>query len=81
MAFQVLFTPVGAVHERTVDRWAAIFEDAAVAGDLDLPFEGGQLAELFVRLGESMLWADLLGSRALDRGLWEAARRSLFRLG
>lgn len=80
-AYAVLFTPVGRVHERTVERWAALLADAEDSGHVQLPFPSEQFAEMFVRLGESMLWADLLGSAPVDVDDWQRVRRSLFTMG
>lgn len=80
-AYTVLFTPAGRVHERTVERWAALLSDAEADGEVRLPFSSEQFAEMFVRLGESMLWADLLGSTPVDVAGWQRVRRSLFTIG
>lgn len=77
-AYTVLFTHVGRVHERTVLRWTRLLRSAESAGELQLPFPADQFAEMFVRLGESMLWADLLGTTPVDVDGWQRVRRSLF---
>ncbi len=79
-AFRVLFTASGGVHERTVAHWTSLLRHAEESGELTLPFEAGQFAEMFVRLGESMLWSDLLGASAVDVALWADVQRSLFTL-
>lgn len=79
-AFRVLFTPAGAVHERAVPRWAALFRREEQAGSMVLPFDADQFAEMFVRLGETMLWSDLLGARSVDVDLWDRVRRTMFTL-
>lgn len=79
-AFRVLFTAGGDVHRRTVAHWTALLQTAAAAGELTLPFPAEQFAEMFVRLGESMLWSDLLGGSPVDVALWEQVQRALFDL-
>lgn len=59
-AFRVLFMGEARVHARFVQMWRELFVDAEQAGELDLPFDVDELAFVFVRLGESMLYADLL---------------------
>ena len=81
LAFRVLFTPAGGVHQRTVDRWTQLLDDAEAAGELKLPVDAAQFAEMFVRLGESMLWTDLLGTGDINVDEWDAVRRSLFAPG
>lgn len=80
-AYTVLFTPAGGVHERTVGRWTDMLRAAESASEISLPFCAEQFAEMFVRLGESMLWADLLGSAPVDVEAWQQVRRSLFTMG
>jgi hypothetical protein len=58
--------------------WADAFRHAAAGGDVALPFAADELAEMFVRLGESMLWSELIAGRQVDVALWERTRRSLF---
>jgi hypothetical protein len=79
-AFRVLFTAAGGTHARTVGTWTRLFRDAEAAGEIALPFDAGQFAEMFVRLGETMVWSDLVGARAVDLALWEHVQRSLFTL-
>lgn len=79
-AFRVLFTAAGGVHERTVARWTELFRTAAASGEVRLPFDAHQFAEMFVRLGESMLWSHLLGGSPVDEDLWRRVQRSLFTL-
>lgn len=79
-AFRVLFTATTGLHDRSVQRWAGIFRAAEDAGELELPFDAGQFSEMYVRLGESMLWSDLLGHNPVDVDLWADVQRSLFTL-
>lgn len=79
-AFRVLFTTSGRVHERTVARWSQVTRQAEATGEVQLPFDADQFSEMFVRLGETMLWSDLLGASAVDVALWERVQRSLFTL-
>jgi hypothetical protein len=59
-AFQVLFMTKSVVHRRFVELWCELFEQAQEAGDLSRELEADELAFVFVRLGESILYADLL---------------------
>ncbi len=59
-AFRVLFMGEARVHARFVQMWRELFREAEQAGELELPFDVDELAFVFVRLGESMLYADLL---------------------
>lgn len=59
-AFRVLFMAEARVHARFVQLWRELFVEAEQAGELELPFDVDELAYVFVRLGESMLYADLL---------------------
>lgn len=79
-AFRVLFTAAGGTHARTVGSWVRLFRDAQRTGELELPFDADQFAEMFVRLGETMVWSSLVGARAVDLALWEHVQRSLFSL-
>lgn len=79
-AFRVLFTAAGGLHERTVARWTELFHDAAASGEVELPFDAHQFAEMFVRLGESMLWPHMLTGSPVDEDVWRQVQRSLFSL-
>ena len=76
-AFRVLFTPEGRVHERMVAWWTAAFAAAADNGDLTSSLDVGKLAYVHVRIGESMLYADLLAGREVDLELSEAIQRAV----
>ena len=71
---RVLLTPAGGVHERAVAFHREIFAEAfrgredEVEGDLDT------LAYLYVRLRESILYADIMSGRHPDP---EVARRAV----
>ena len=73
-AVRVLLTPAGGVHERAVAFHREIFAEAfrgredEVEGDLDT------LAYLYVRLRESILYADIMSGRHPDP---EVARRAV----
>ena len=73
-ALRVLLTPAGGVHERAVAIHREIFAEAfrgredEVGGDLDT------LAYLYVRLRESILYADIMSGRRPDP---EVARRAV----
>lgn len=74
-ASRVLFTPAGAVHERVVQAWAGIFQDAVAAGELELPCQADQFAYLYVRIGETLLHGELLAGVAPDPRTTEQVRR------
>jgi hypothetical protein len=78
LAFRLLFMPAAGVHQRVVAWWADTLRRAAADGDVALPFAADELAEMFVRLGESMLWSELIAGRQVDVALWERVRRALF---
>ena len=75
-AVRVLFTPAGAVHERAVGVQKEIFARARTAG-LPLAEDLDGLAYLYVRIVESLLYADLLSGRAPDLTLVERAARAV----
>jgi len=60
LAHHVLFLPEARVHTRFVALWRELFTEAAARGELTLPFDVDELAFLWVRTGESMLYADLM---------------------
>ena len=76
-ALRVLLTPAGGVHQRAVALHREIFADAfrgcedEVAEDLDT------LAYLYVRLRESILYADVMSGRRPDPEVAERAVRAL----
>ena len=76
-ALRVLLTPAGGVHERAVAFHREIFAEAfrgredEVAGDLDT------LAYLYVRLRESILYADVMSGRRPDPEVAQRAVRAL----
>jgi AcrR family transcriptional regulator len=77
-AFRVLFTPSGRVHERMVEAWATLLREAQENGELcDLPFDVEETAYMFVRIGESMLYGDLLAGVVPDNELSDRIRRVL----
>lgn len=75
-AVRVLFTPAGGVHERAVGVQKTIFEQARGQG-LPLAEDLDGLAYLYVRIVESLLYADLLSGRAPDLTLVERAARAV----
>jgi AcrR family transcriptional regulator len=76
-AVRVLFTPAGDVHQRFVQAWKEIFESASATGDLTLALPPDDLAYVFVRIGESMLYSDLLAGRRPDIELAAFVERAL----
>lgn len=59
-AYRVLFMPEARVHSRFVQLWRDLFAEGERRGEVRLPFDVGDLAYVWVRIGESMLYADLL---------------------
>ena len=76
-ALRVLLTPAGGVHARTVAMQREIFADAFQGREADLPGDLDSLAYLYVRLRESILYADLLSGQSPDPELAERAVRAL----
>lgn len=76
-AFRVLFTASGGVHGTSVAGWKDYLERTAEAGAFALPRESGRLAYMFVRIGESMIFADLLDNREPDLDLARDLQRAL----
>ena len=80
-ALRVLLTPAGGVHERAVALQREIFAEAfrgredEVGGDLDT------LAYLYVRLRESILYADIMSGRYPDPEVARRAVRALLASG
>ncbi len=75
-AVRVLFTPAGGVHARAVKVQKEIFEQATADG-LELADDLDGLAYLYVRIIESLLYADLLSGRESDLALIERAARAV----
>jgi hypothetical protein len=73
----VLFTPAGGVHQRVVAVQKEILIEAAETGDAWLGSDLDRLAYLYVRIVESMLYAELLTGRRLDPDLAERAAAAL----
>ena len=78
-AFRVLLTPAGHVSERVVGWWAETFRAAAERGEITLPFDVERFAYIFVRIGEAMLYSDLLAGLEPDLDVSETAQRLLLR--
>lgn len=77
-AMRVLFTPAGGVHERMVRLWSRILTEAEEAGEVRLALPADDLAYIFVRVGESMLYSDILIGRPPDLELAGYVQRLLF---
>jgi Tetracyclin repressor-like, C-terminal domain len=80
-AVRVLFTPAGGVHERYVGAQREILLDATGRGALSLTSDVDSLAYLYVRIYESMLYADVLIGRPPDVEPAERAARALLLAG
>jgi len=79
-AARVLFTAAGGVHQRTVAVQKQILVEAAGSDDGWLTADLDRLAFLYVRIFESMLYAELLTGRTLDRDLAERAAIALLQV-
>jgi AcrR family transcriptional regulator len=77
-AMRVLFTPAGDVHRRSVERWKVAISQVVATDNVTLPFEEDDFVYVFVRVGESMLFADLISGRSPDVELAELVERALF---
>jgi len=78
-AIRVLFTPAGAVHERFVALNRDLLAEEAAAGTLVPPFDLDDLAYVFVRVYESMWYADLLAGREPNLRVADCAARAMLR--
>ena len=76
-AVRVLFTPAGGVHERYVRAQRDILFDAMQQGAVAFTSDLDSLAYLYVRIYESMLYADVLIGRSPDVEPAERAARAL----
>jgi AcrR family transcriptional regulator len=77
LAHHVLFLPEARVHSRFVRLWRDLFSAAAERGELVLPFDVDELAYVWVRTGESMLYADLMSGLEPKVELAERVQRLL----
>jgi hypothetical protein len=75
---RALFTPEGGMNERLVQAWRAILLDAVENDEGSLPVDAVDFAEIIVRLGGSLLYADLLADQARDTDLAAVVTRALF---
>jgi len=76
-ASRVLLTPAGGVQRRVVAVQKEILLEAARSGDAWLATDLDRLAYLYVRIFESMLYAEMLTGHLLDPDLAERAAASL----
>jgi AcrR family transcriptional regulator len=76
-ALRVLLTPAGGVHERAVALQREIFGEAFAGREHELPGDIDSLAYLYVRLRESILYADIMSGRQPDPDVAERAVRAL----
>jgi hypothetical protein len=75
----VLLMAEAGVHSRFVTRWRELLEQAERDGELTLPLAAEDAAYVFVRIGESMLYSELLGDREPDPALAARVQRVLLR--
>jgi hypothetical protein len=80
-AFRVLFSPAGRVHERAVDAWRAMLQEAVARGEIVPRLPVDDLAYNLVRSGESMLYADLIAGREPDIELAAVIQRAVLQAG
>ncbi len=80
-AFRVLFGPEVRVHVRFVELWRGVLQREVDAGTLALGLDLDALAYVFVRVGESIIYADLLGGRQPDLDVAEVVQRALLAAG
>lgn len=80
-AFRVLMMAEAGVHSRFVARWQELLEQAERDGELTLPLGAADAAYVFVRVGESMLYSDLMGDREPDVALAARVQRALLDAG
>ena len=80
-ALRVLLTPAGGVHERAVALHREIFAAAFEGREDDLVGDLDTSAYLYVRLRESILYADLMSGRQPDPEVAERAVRALLTSG
>lgn len=80
-AVLILFTPAGRIHERFVGANRDLLQEGIDAGELTLPFDVDSFAYVFVRIYESMWYADLLSGRTPDLDLADRVARALFAAG
>jgi AcrR family transcriptional regulator len=76
-ALRVLLTPAGRVHDRTVAMQRRIFAEALADCEDELPGDLDSLAYLYVRLHESIVYADIMSGRRPDPDVAERAVRAL----
>lgn len=80
-ASRVLLTPAGQVHQRAVDAWVGILGGAVAGGELELPLAPDEFAFLYVRLGESLLYGEMIAGIEPTAGAGDRIRRALFHPG
>lgn len=76
-AMRVLLTPSGGVHERAVAGQRRLFRAACARLEEPVPADVDDLAYLYVRIIESLLYADLIIGRQPDLALVAQAARAI----
>lgn len=74
---RVLLMPEAGVHTRFVARWRQMLEEAERDGELALSVDPGDAAVVLVRIGESVLYSQLLGDPAPDDAVARRVQRAL----
>lgn len=80
-AIRVLFTPAGGVHERFVCLNRGLIEQAIAAGSYAPPFDLDDLAYVFVRIFESIWYAELLAGLEPDLDVADRVARAVLLAG
>ena len=78
-AVRVLLTAGPGVHRRFVARWRELLEEETARGGDALGLDPGDAAYVFVRLGESLLYSDVLAGREPDLVLAARVQRAVLR--
>jgi len=79
-AFRVLLMGEARVHSRLVDHWRGLLEGAVARGEAVLPMPPAEAALVFVRLGEALVYSDLLGDGEPDFELAARVQRSVLQV-
>jgi AcrR family transcriptional regulator len=79
-AFRVLLMGEAGVHTRLVEHWRGMLEQIVERGEAVLPMPPAEAALVFVRLGEAMVYSDLLGDGEPDFDLAARVQRSVLQL-
>lgn len=79
LAQRVLFNSERSIHKHEVGLWQELLEQAEAAGELVLPYEAGDAAQLLVSVAEVVIYKDLFVGRPPNLALASAAQTALLR--